>query len=51
VRLAAEAVPPGGRCCENDLKGAVRLAVRDTCQAVWELAARAPARQFILLQP
>jgi len=39
VRLAAGAVLPGGRCCENDLKGVVRLAVRDTRQVVWELAA------------
>jgi len=39
VCLAAEAVPPSGRCCENNLKGIVRLAVRDTRQAVWELAA------------
>jgi len=34
VRLAAEAVPPGDRCCVNILKGVVRLAVRDTRQAV-----------------
>ncbi|QCD96533.1 hypothetical protein DEO72_LG6g1238 [Vigna unguiculata] len=38
-RDTAEAVPPSGRCCENNLKGIVRLAVRDTRQAVWELAA------------
>jgi len=38
-RLAVRIIPPGGTCNEGNLCGAVRLAVRDTRQAVWKLAA------------
>ena len=32
-------IPPGGTYIERDFLGAVRLAVRDTRQTVWELTA------------
>ncbi|QCD87208.1 hypothetical protein DEO72_LG3g1742 [Vigna unguiculata] len=38
-RPTVRVIPPGGTYIERDFLGAVRLAVRDTRQTVWELTA------------
>jgi len=65
VRLAAGAVPPGGRCCERNLKALCawryatlarqsgscqRLAVRVTCQAIYAAVALNFGCEFCDLQ-
>ena len=48
MRLAAKAVPPGGCCCENDLKSVVRLAARVPRQAIYTAAALSFVYEFVI---